>query len=83
MHRRQNLEYEVELLNIPDHFDLGGPCLLSGPFRPLALTGKQEDEFRGIGKWDALIDGARQNVRSDCLVPYRWEKLFIALAGVY
>ncbi len=72
-------EYEVELLDIPGHFDLVGPCALPGVYRRLALTGKQQDEFRRIGNWDALIDGARQDVRSDCSIPYRWEKLFIAL----
>src|SRR5258705_1500023 len=33
-------------------FDLGGPCLPRGPFRPLALTGEQEENLRRDGKWD-------------------------------
>ena len=60
-------------------FDLGGPCLPRGPFRPLALTGAQEEELRRQGKWDELIAGRKEIVRGDCSVPYRWEKLFMAL----
>jgi FKBP-type peptidyl-prolyl cis-trans isomerase FkpA len=80
--QNSTLEYEVELLEISGHFDLGGPCALRGQRgqpRPLSLTGKQQEELRRIRNWDALIEGARQNVRSDCSVPYRWETLFFAL----
>lgn len=76
---RSTVEYEVELLDIPGHFDLGGPCHLRGPHRPLALTGRQQVELRRTGNWDALIDGLRQDVRSNCVIAFRWEKLFIAL----
>jgi len=54
-------------------------CSCPGVYRRMALTGKQHEDLRRIGNWDALIEGARQDVRSDCSIPYRWEKLFIAL----
>ena len=62
-------------------FNLGGECLPRGQYRPLALTGKLEEQVRSNGEWDTLIAAAKQDVRSDCSVPYRWEKLFTALVN--
>jgi hypothetical protein len=47
----------------------------------LAITGKQEDELRDKGDWESLIAAAKQDVRSDCSIPYRWEKLFVAFVN--
>jgi len=60
-------------------FDLGGPCHEPPPYRPLALTGKDEDELRNAKNWDALIEAAKQNVRNFCSNPYLWQQLFEAL----
>jgi len=65
----------------PAPFDLGGPCGSPGVSRGLALTGRREEELRKNERWDELIDGAKQDVRSNCSIPFRWQKLFTVLVS--
>lgn len=60
-------------------FDLGGPCLPIGSGKKLALTGAEEEQIRANRQWQRLVDGEKENVRGDCSIPYRWERLFGAL----
>jgi hypothetical protein len=60
-------------------FDLGGPCLPGGTVQRPALVGNQAEQLRSSGDWDSLIAAAKQDVRNDCSIPYRWERLFMAL----
>jgi len=53
--------------------DLGGPCLPRGAHPLLTLTGKLEEQLRSNGDWESLIAAAKQDVRSDCSIPYRWD----------
>jgi hypothetical protein len=62
-------------------FDLGGPCLPRGGVQRPALTVRQEQQLRANGDWESLIAGAKQDVRNDCSIPYRWERLFMALVS--
>jgi len=62
--------------------DLGGPCSET-PQTRLALTGKQEADLRKAKNWNALIEGAKQNVRDLCSNAYRWGNLFNAFVDAH
>lgn len=64
-------------------FSLGGSCHEPPRTRPLALTFKQQEELREAKNWDALVDGAKQDVRNFCSNPYRWQELFTALLDAH
>jgi len=59
--------------------DLGGPCSQGLLNDRLRLSGKQEEDLRKAKNWDALVEGAKQNVRDACSIPYRWANLFRVL----
>src|SRR5262245_7963973 len=76
---QQKQEASPQAAKVSEPFDLGGPCL---PLqygvvqsRPIA----DKDELIANGKCDEVIELAKESVRGDCSIPYRWYELFTIL----